>query len=400
MSKIVGFLVLVLLAVALLVVFGATSGLKPTPKPGVTNGQTNDNTRIGELPIAPLKLPDGFSIGVFASGLVQPRDLEFSSGGVLLVSVPSQGKVVALIDENNDGTSEKLKNVLTGLNRPHGIAFYEGKLFVAEETRVVRYQWNEATLTALEDKVLFALPSSKGGHYTRSLVFDKNGRLFVSIGSTCNVCNEEHKWLASVIVSDQDGNNPRVWASGLRNSVFLSIHPQTGELWGTEMGRDLLGDNLPPDEINIIKDNKRYGWPQCYGKNVYDASMGKLKIPKICMLDEPPLYEIQAHSAPLGLVFIQSEQFSQDWQGDLIVAYHGSWNRLKPSGYKVVRLEVKDNKISGEEDFITGFLPEGVRQGPTEAYGRPVDLVFDSAGSLYISDDKSGVVYKIIVKEQ
>jgi len=167
------------------------------------------------------------------------------------------------------------------------------------------------------------------------------------------------------------------------------------------MGRDFLGDNLPPDEINIIEEGKDYGWPFCYGRQVHDTDFDKKVYVQIvpqppCGQTEPPIYEIPAHSAPLGLVFIHSSQFPDDWQDDLLVAYHGSWNRSTPSGYKIVRLKINDQKVISHEDFISGFLPASPtgEQG-TQTIGRPVDLMFDKEGSLYISDDKAGVIYKL-----
>lgn len=342
----------------------------------------------------PLTLTQGFRIGLFATDLGKARDLEISPGGTLLLSIPATSRLVALPDKNGDGVADEVKPVLTGLGQPHGLAFFGGKLFVAEETRVVRYSWDEKNLSALLDKVLFSLP--KGGrHFTRTLAFGQAGRMFVSIGSTCDVCFEKHPWLGAVVVSDSEGKDPRLWAKGLRNSVFIAVNPQSSELWGTEMGRDFLGDFLPPDEINIIREGRDYGWPLCFGNRVHDTDFDKKVYIQIvpqppCGTTEPPVYEIAAHSAPLGLAFVDSPQFPKDWQGDLLVAYHGSWNRSTPIGYKVVRLDVEGEKIVGEEDFISGFL-EG-----SEAIGRPVDLIFDPSGNLFISDDKAGVVYRVI----
>lgn len=346
--------------------------------------------QTGEAMQIPLQLPPGFRLSIFAKKLGASRDLEFSPQGTLLVSIPGKGSVLALPDKNGDGKADTVKVILNGLNKPHGVAFYEGKLFVAEETQVVRYNWDDATLTATRDKVLFQLPRG-GNHVTRSLVFNKRGQLFVSLGSTCNVCYEKQEWLAAVITSNKDGENPRLFARGLRNSVFLAVNPNTDKVWAGDMGRDFLGDDLPPEEINIIRDGKNYGWPICYGNKIHDTNFDKntyLRDP--CADTEAPIFEYQAHAAPLGLTFVASPQFPKDWQGDLLVAYHGSWNRSTPSGYKVVRLVVKGNAITGSEDFLTGFL-----QG-NEALGRPVDVIFDKQGSLYVSDDKAGVIYKII----
>lgn len=220
---------------------------------------------------------------------------------------------------------------------------------------------------------------------------DKEGRIYVAIGSTCDTCFEKNPYLASVIVTDRDGKNTRVYAKGLRNATFIAVNPKTDEVWVTEMGRDFLGDDAPPDEIDVLKDGGDYGWPVCYGDKVYDNQFNQLN-PAYCDKTISPIYKIQAHSAPLGLTFINSPQFPSDWQGDLLVAYHGSWNRSVPVGYKVVRLHVNGDTVVSESDFLTGFL-----QGST-ALGRPVDVTFDEQGSLYISDDKSGAVYKIVKK--
>lgn len=337
----------------------------------------------------PLKIASGFKIGVFAKDLGKARDLQFSPGGTLLVSSKDKGIVYALPDENSDGKVDELKIVLSGLDSPHGLAFHNGRLFVASLRQVSVYNWDEDKLTASFEKKLFDLPSN-GGHSTRSIEVDNDGNLFVTIGSSCNVCVEKHPWLATVIISDVEGKTPQVYATGLRNSVFIKINPKTSQLWGTEMGRDLIGDDLPPEEINIITKDKNYGWPNCYGNKIHDEKFNHNHKAGECEKNQIPIYEFQAHSAPLGLDFIDSPQFPNNWQGDLLVSYHGSWNRSVPTGYKIVRMNVEGNKITGEEDFLTGFL-----QG-SNALGRPVDLEFDSSGSLYISDDKIGVVYKII----
>ena len=360
------------------------------PSKNVSNVDAKKNQKqqeVGEPVSFPLTLPDNFAIGVFAKNLGKPRDLAFSDRGTLLVSLPSNGSVVALPDRNNDGIADEVKSVASNLKNPHGIAFHKGQLYVVEETRVSRYAWNEDTLLATKEKVLFALPRG-GNHTTRTIAFNNKDQMFISLGSTCNVCFEKNEWLAAVIAADEDGNNPRLFAKGLRNAVFITINPKTDELWGTEMGRDFLGDNLPPDEINIIRDGKDYGWPLCYGNKIHDTKFNSSRSKESpCEATETPIYEIAAHSAPLGLTFINSPQFPKEWQGDLLVSYHGSWNRSIPIGYKVVRLDVEGNTIKGESDFLTGFL------NGSEARGRPVDLVFDKNGSLYISDDKAGAVY-------
>lgn len=395
-------LLLIVLVVVVFQVFKIKVGdIRPSqlPPKGIGNDQDVSNTASKEISERdeksvlvvdnnlPLKIHKGFNIETFAQNLSNARDLVFSPQGTLLVSSPNLGKVLALPDKDGDLAADDVIDVLTGLDMPHGIAFYNEKLFVAEETRVVGYTWDEENMVTKEDKILFSLPSG-GRHFTRTITFNQEGDMFISIGSTCDVCFEKHPWLAGVIISDSEGKNPRLFAKGLRNAVFITVNPTTNELWGTEMGRDFLGDDLPPDEINIIEQGKDYGWPVCFGNKVYDVKFGQ-ESKEYCQNTEPPVYEIAAHSAPLGLYFIDSSQFPNSWQGDLLVAYHGSWNRSTPIGYKIVRLKIDGNKVAGEEDFLTGFL-EGF-----QAFGRPVDLAFDGKGNLFISDDKAGVVYVV-----
>lgn len=344
------------------------------------------DAKTGALPNIPLTIPEGYEIGVFANDLNNPRVLQFSPNGTLVASLMRGGKVVALPDKDSNGEAE-MKVLLEDLDLPHGIAFHNGKLFVAEVSKVVRYNFNEETLTASLDKELFKLPGG-GRHYTRSLAIDTAGNLYVSLGSRCDTCVESDPFIAKVLISDTEGKAPRVFSDGLRNAVYITLNPTTDEVWVTEMGRDFLGDNVPPDEINILQDNGHYGWPFCYGNKVWDESFGQ-RNQAFCNTTISPFYEIPSHSAPLGLTFIDSPQMPEDWQGDLLVSYHGSWNRSEPTGYKVVRIDTEGTPR--EHDFITGFLDSS---GTT--LGRPTGLAFDTEGSLYIADGNSGAVYKLI----
>lgn len=353
-------------------------------------GNRASSISSGKIPTISFNLPKGFVIHLFAVGIGSARDLQFSPGGTLLVSDPSAGSVYVLPDKNNDGVADMTKTIISGEHRPHGLAFYKNKLFVAEVDRVVRYGWDEKNLMATKEKVLFSLPENLD-HNNRTIVFDNSGRMFVSVGSTCNACNESDPKSGTIVVSDSEGNNPTVFAKGLRNAPFMQINPLTGDLWATGMGRDNLGDNLPPDEIDIIKQGKDYGWPNCYGNKIPDTNFNPNAN---CENTEPPIYEIPAHNAPLGLVFIRSKQFDASWQNDLLVAYHGSWNSTVPVGYKVVHLKVRQNSIISSDDFMTGFIEKGAISGFL-ANARPVDMEFDNSGNLYLSDDKAGNIYII-----
>ena len=212
----------------------------------------------------------------------------------------------------------------------------------------------------------------------------------LSIGSTCDVCIENDERHAAIFSMNTDGTDFKKVASGLRNSVFFDWSYVDGRMWATEMGRDNLGDNLPPDEINIIESGKNYGWPFCYGKNILDTKFNSSEIS--CSEKAPSHVDLQAHSAPLGLAFVPEEGWPEDYWYDLIVALHGSWNRSEPTGYKLVRikLDAKGN-YEGQEDFVTGWL----KPVQAQASGRPVDVRIFPGGTMYVSDDKAGAIYKI-----
>jgi glucose/arabinose dehydrogenase len=371
------------------IVFKKLGDVRPAFLPTSSNiadkFEKNSIQATGESVDMPLKVTDGLRVGLFARNLGKARGMTFSPEGVLLVSdMGGSGAIYALPDQNGDGIADKKVTVLEGLNNTHGFTFYNNQLFVTEKTKVSRYNWDGATLKATLDKKLFDLPNP-GGHFTRTIVFDQAGKMYVSLGSTCNVCIEKDPFFASVIVSDANGATPRVFAKGLRNSVALAIEPTTQELWGVENGRDLIGDNNPPEEVNIIRDGKDYGWPYCYGNKVADTSYSNEATSR-CPSTEPMIYGLPAHNAPLGMAFIP-ENFNSDWKDDLVVALHGSWNRSTPDGYKVVRLDREGNTITGVTDLLSGFIVGN------NAEGRPVDVIFDSEGNLYISDDKAGNVY-------
>lgn len=343
---------------------------------------------------SPLHIPVGFSLSVFAKDLGDPRVLLIESDNTILASIPSQGKIVALIDKNNDGKSDETKVVVEGLNRPHGIAIEcakDGcKLYVAEEDKLVSYDYWDRAVT--NRKVIASLP--EGGNHTTRSILPQGRKILVSVGSSCNVCQETDQNRAKILEIDIVTGEVNTFATGLRNAVFMAINPRSGELWATEMGRDLLGDNLPPDELNIIKKGGNYGWPICYGKNIHDTAFDKntyIRNPCMEPFETPSTIDIPAHSAPLGLAFIPGSWPAQ-YQNDMLVAYHGSWNRSVPTGYKIVRYKFDTNgTYQGVEDFITGwFTKDGT------ALGRPVGIVIAPDGTTYISDDKAGVIYRLM----
>jgi glucose/arabinose dehydrogenase len=337
-----------------------------------------------------LKLPAGFHIALFAR-VPNARMMAFSPGGVLLVSDTQGGRVVALPDANHKGQADRVVTLLSGLNRPHGLGFYQGKLYVAENDKVNAYDWNEQQLKATNPRLNTSL-SSDGEHVTRSLQF-ANGKLYVSVGSSCNVCVEKDPERAAVLEMNPDGSGKHVFASGLRNAVGLTYSRKTGTVWVTENGRDMLGENLPFDEINNLgKSGGNFGWPYCYGDRVPDP---KFHDPARCTNTVPAAVDLQAHSAPLGLDFDYGNMFPQQYAGGLFVAFHGSWNRTVPTGYKVVfiRMNAQGLPEGSAQDFITGFMPPADK--PDSEWGRPVGILFGPDGAMYVTDDLAGAVYRI-----
>jgi glucose/arabinose dehydrogenase len=348
----------------------------------------------------PLKLPPGFAFTIFARDLKGARVLALDPAGNLLVSLTSQGRVVALPDKNQDGVADAVVTVLDNLNRPHGLAFGPEKkplLYVAETDQVAAYDYDPEYLTAAGKQKIAALPPG-GRHFTRSLVFlpaSRGHRLLISVGSSCDACEEEDPRRATILAVDADaGGDLSTFAAGLRNSGFMAVHPLSRHVWATEMGRDDMGDNWPPDEINIILEGGHYGWPYCYGKRIHDDKCDPTGAHReFCQDTIPSFIDVPAHSAPLGLAFFPAE-WPQEFRHDLLVAYHGSWNRTVPTGYKVVRykLDAAGNFVD-VEDFITGWLT------PAGALGRPVDILIKDDGVIFISDDQAGVVYRVVYKK-
>ena len=367
---------------------------------------------IGQNPVPfPLKLPEGFSISIFAKDLPGARIMAMDKLGNLWVSQTGEGKIALL--EIGEGIVKNKSEIFKNLNNPHGLAFdpQDGFTFYfAEEDKISKilvYSDERpafAKASAGKPEKIADLPSG-GGHFTRTLGFGPDNRLYVSIGSSCNVCYEQDNRRAKIFRMEKDGSDFREYARGLRNAVFFTWSYIDGKMWTTEMGRDMLGDNLPPDEINVIESPStssgqnsipNFGWPICYGKNIHDGNFDKnIYIRDPCTDKISSHIDIPAHSAPLGLAFVPANSdWPKEYWYNLFVAYHGSWNRSEPTGYKIVRIKL-DNKGNylGTEDFITGWLTSN------GALGRPVDILVQPGGTIYISDDKAGVIYRVIYKK-
>ena len=308
--------------------------------------------------------------------------------GELYVAERGAGRVVRLPDRDDDGVADGLEVAANGLRAPSSIAFHlRGSLYVGETTRIVRLSDPDASgAYQARETVIDGLPS--GGHDTRTVLFSPDGSyLFVSIGSSCNVCVESDERRAAIMRYDPDGHGGQVYARGLRNAVGMAFRPGTDELWASVNGRDRLGDDQPPETVYLVREGDDAGWPRCHAGRIVDPDFGK---PGACDGVAVPAVEMQAHSAPLGLTFYTGQQFPQEYRGDLFVAFHGSWNRSVPTGYKVVRIPMNDGQPGPVSDFAVGWLrADGSR------WGRPVDVLSGPDGSLFVSDDAYGFVYRI-----
>lgn len=353
----------------------------------VSNDKPDNLAPAENMTDFPLTLPAGFRISIFAKNLPGARMMVFDSFGNMWLS-RSSADVVTLLEIQN-GKVMNQSDVLVGLNHPHGLALDPDDpqlLYIGEEDKITKIRiYTEGKYQKIAD-----LPSG-AGHSTRTLLFGPDKKLYVSAGSSCNVCVERDPRRAAIYSLDRDGSNFREFATGLRNSVFMTINALTNEIWATEMGRDLLGDNIPPDEINVIREGKNYGWPYCYGKQIHDSVFDSSGVKtEFCKSTEASRIDVPAHSAPLGLAFLQNQNWPAEYRNNLLVSYHGSWNRSVPTGYKVVRHKFDEQgNYLGVEDFITGWLKDG------NALGRPVGILEGEDGKIFISDDKAGVIYLV-----
>jgi glucose/arabinose dehydrogenase len=336
-----------------------------------------------------MQLPDGFAIQVFAAGIPNARFLRFTPGGDLLVSSPREGAVFRLSPAVADGRSAKVEKLLTGLDSPHGLEFADGHLYVAETGAVKRVRWDAASdrPTGTVETVLPNLPTG-GNHWTKTIRLGPDGWLYLSQGSTCNACLETEPRRATIARFHLDGSGYETVATGLRNSVGFDWRPADGALYATDNGRDLLGDDFPPCELNRIEPGKFYGWPFVNGMGVPDPDFGAHGGDKAARA-VPPAHAFGAHVAPLGLRFYRGTAFPERYRGQAFAALHGSWNRTHKSGYKVVLLEWSPDGDIRESDFLTGF------ERNENVIGRPVDVLEGPDGALYVSDDYAGAVYRV-----
>lgn len=337
-----------------------------------------------------VKVPEGFAIDYYVRELPRARALRFTTAGDLLVSTDEGQIVVVERDRDGDGHADGVRTLFEGLRRPYGLDLWEGWLYVGETHRVsrVRFDVERGVADGALEAVVPDLPTG-GGHSTRTVRFGPDGAMYVTVGSSCNVCNEKDARRAAMLRFQPDGTGYELYATGLRNTVGFDFQPGTGQIYATDNGRDLLGDDIPPCELNHIVRGGFYGWPLAYGDRVPDPEFGVGKDQEVAA-SVPPVHPFGAHQAPLGISFYRGSVFPESYRGNAFVALHGSWNRSRKTGYKVVsiQLDPKTGQAS-ETPFATGFEVE------EDVIGRPVDVTEGPDGALYISDDYAGAIYRV-----
>ncbi|WP_253825114.1 PQQ-dependent sugar dehydrogenase [Alloalcanivorax xenomutans] len=344
----------------------------------------------GSLPVDSLTLPEGFTLTVFADDVPNARQLAQAEDGTVFAGSRDEGKVYAIRDADGDGRAERTWVLAEGLNMPSGIAYRDGTLYVAAVNRILALP---DILDHLDDPPALELVTdqfpSDSHHGWKYLAFDREGKLIVPVGAPCNICNREEPY-ATIQRYDPDSGEMTTVARGVRNSVGFDFHPRSGQLWFTDNGRDMLGDEIPPEELNRVReDGEHFGYPFIHGGTVPDPEFGKDHDPGEFAM---PMQTMPAHHAPLGMTFYTGEQFPEDYRGDIFIAEHGSWNRSTPAGYRVTRVGVEGiDKVAGYQPFISGWLREdGTR------WGRPADVMQAADGSLLIADDHAGAIYRVV----
>lgn len=346
---------------------------------------------------ATLRIPKGFKVNVFAEGdFTYPRWMALAPNGDVFVADSRANKIVVLRDKNKDGAAEERFVFTDKVDQPFGMAFLNGYFYVANTNSIVRFKYKPGQ-TAAEGESEMLVELTRGGynqHWTRNVIFSPDGKkMFVAIGSETNVSVEADPRRAAISVYDPDGKNHRIYASGLRNPIGLAFNPATGELWTAVNERDGLGDDLVPDYVTSVKDGGFYGFPYSYiGPNEEPRRKGEN--PELVAKTIVPDVLLTSHSAALGITFYTGKNFPKDYSGDAFVALHGSWNRQKLTGYKVIRIRFNKGKLVGNqyEDFVSGWLPD---ENSNEVWGRPVGLLVHSDGSLLITDDGAKKIWRV-----
>ncbi len=344
-----------------------------------------------DLPLNKIVLPPGFKIDLYAGNVPNARSLALSPNGTLFVGTRSRnGKVYAVRDSNGDNRADEVFTIADGLRMPNGVAVRNGALYVAEVSRILRFDNIEARLSdPPEPVVVYDQYPKDRSHGWKFIRFGPDGRLYVPVGAPCNICNRtgEDERYGTITRINPDGAGLEVFARGVRNTVGFDWHPETKELWFTDNGRDWLGDDLPPDELNHApRKGLHFGYPFWHGKTIPDPEFGEGRKAEEFTL---PAIELGPHVAAIGMRFYTGQMFPQVYRNQIFIAEHGSWNRSKKIGYRVTLVRLKDNRAVSYETFA-----EGWNEGEA-VWGRPVDLLVMPDGALLVSDDHAGAIYRI-----
>ncbi len=340
------------------------------------------------LPLDRIELPEGFSIELFADQVPNARAMATGDAGTVFVGSRKAGKVYGVVDRDGDHKADQVYVVAKDLNMPSGIAFHQGSLFIGAVSTIYRLDEIESRLDNPPAPVVVTdqFPSETH-HGWKYLGFGPDGKLYVPVGAPCNVCLEDG--YATITRMDPDGSNLETVASGVRNSVGFDWHPETGDLWFTDNGRDMMGDDLPACELNHLSGpGQHFGFPYCHAGDVPDPEFGSQAA---CSEFRPPAARLGAHVAPLGISFYTGQQFPADYHQQILMAEHGSWNRSKKSGYRLTMARLNGNQVTDYQVFASGWLDDSDQS----VWGRPVDVLVWIDGSILVSDDTAGVIYRI-----
>jgi glucose/arabinose dehydrogenase len=343
-----------------------------------------------------LNLPEGLRIGAYAENVEGARSMAMGDKGTLFVGTRNENKVYALQDADGDLKAEKIFEIASDLEQPNGVAFRDGSLYVAAVNKLLRYDNIEDNLAnPPEPVVIYDDYPTEFHHGWKYIAFGPDGKLYVPVGAPCNICerSSEDERFATITRMDPDGTNREIYAKGVRNTVGFTWHPETGELWFTDNNRDMMGDDLPPGELNRVTEaGQHFGYPYCHGGTVKDPEFGDQRP---CSDFVAPAQAMGAHVAPLGVKFDTGSMFPSEYKGHAFVAEHGSWNRSSKVGYRVTLVKLENSEAVSYEPFIDGWLDEEKQ----EAFGRPVDLLFMKDGSLLISDDVGNAIYRVTYQQ-
>ena len=342
------------------------------------------------LPLDKIKMPTGFSISVFAE-VDNARSMVMSPDGTLFVGNRNEDKVYAIKDTDGDFKADKKWVIATGLNMPNGVALKDGNLYVAEVSRIIKFTGIESKLgNPGKPEIVYDKFPTESHHGWKYIAFGPDGKLYVPVGAPCNLCESKEPIYAAIHRMNADGTGLELFASGVRNTVGFTWHPDSKEIWFTDNGRDMLGENVPPCELNTApKAGMHFGYPYCHGGNIKDPEFGN-KRP--CGDFTKPAQNLGAHVAPLGLKFYTGKMFPAQYKNQLFIAEHGSWNRSKKNGYRLSLVKVENNKSIGYETFASGWMDDATQK----VWGRPVDVLLLPDGSMLVSDDQAGVIYRIV----